>query len=154
MNKIFGKVLEGTSFNLGMERNDGLGGATYTNYTYSFSHSFYNDRIRAIVGGKVQSGNAPTNKEQTFIDNAALEYQVDKAGTQYLKLFHQRVFDNLVDGEIAETGFSYVIRRKLDALTDLFRFRRRPKPQPESQPEKKPLEATEPIEKIKNEEAK
>ncbi|SUB88453.1 Uncharacterized protein involved in outer membrane biogenesis [Porphyromonas macacae] len=154
VNKIFGKVLEGTSFNLGMERNDGLGGATYTNYTYSFSHSFYNDRIRAIVGGKVQSGNAPTNKEQTFIDNAALEYQVDKAGTQYLKLFHQRVFDNLVDGEIAETGFSYVIRRKLDALTDLFRFRRRPKPQPESQPEKKPLEATEPIEKIKNEEAK
>lgn len=123
VNNLFGKVLQGTSLNLGMELHDGQNGTgAYTNYTYSFSRSFYNDRIKAIIGGKVQSGQVPGNREQTFIDNAALEYRVDRAGSQYLKIFHKRTFDNLIEGETAETGFSYIVRRKLENLSDLFRF--------------------------------
>lgn len=123
VNNIFGKVLQGTSLNLGMELHDGENGTgAYTNYTYSFSRSFYNDRIKAIIGGKVQSGQVPGSRELTLIDNAALEYRVDRAGSQYFKIFHKRSFDNLIEGETAETGLSYIVRRKLENLSDLFTF--------------------------------
>ncbi|WP_329904345.1 translocation/assembly module TamB domain-containing protein [Porphyromonas pogonae] len=122
INNMFGKVLQGTDFNLGMEVHDGAdGGNVYTDYTYSFSKRFYNDRLRAVIGGKVQSGNVPTDREQTFIDNFALEYQLDQAGSQFLKIFHQRTNDNILEGELTETGGSYIFRRKLNNILDIFR---------------------------------
>ncbi|MDO4692030.1 MAG: translocation/assembly module TamB domain-containing protein [Porphyromonadaceae bacterium] len=126
INRAAGTLLQGTDLNIGMEVHDGAnGGNAYTDYTYSFSRRFYNDRIRIVVGGKIQSGNVPSNKEQTLIDNVALEYQLDQAGDQYLRLFHKRVTDNILEGEYTETGGGYLLKRKLNHPWDLFRFRRR-----------------------------
>ncbi len=56
------------------------------------------------------------------MDNVALEYRLDQAGAQHLKLFHKKNNENLLEGEITETGVGYVISRKLARLSDLFRF--------------------------------
>ncbi len=125
LNNLLGKSLEGTDLNVGMELHDPSGsGTAYTNYTYSFSRRFYNNRIRFVIGGKVAAGNVPTNYEQTFIDNVTLEYRLDKAGRQYLSLFHKRNSDNILEGLINETGIGYIIKGKLDRLSDLFNFLR------------------------------
>ena len=124
INKAAGKLLQGTDLSLGMDHYDGSSGeAARTDYTYSFSRRFYNDRIRIIVGGKVQSGAGAPNQGQTFLDNVSLQYQLDKSGEQYLSLYHKRVTDNILEGEFSETGVGYVLRRKLSSLRDLFRFR-------------------------------
>ena len=74
INKAAGKLLQGTDLSLGMDRYDGSSGeAARTDYTYSFSRRFYNDRIRIIVGGKVQSGAGAPNQGQTFLDNVSLQ---------------------------------------------------------------------------------
>lgn len=122
LNDLTGKLLEGTDFNVGMELHGGAeGGKTYTDYTYSFSKRFYDDRIRVVFGGKVAAGNLPANYEQTFIDNAALEYRLDRSGSQYISLFHKRNNDNLLEGIVTETGVSYILRKKSYKLGDLFR---------------------------------
>lgn len=126
LNNLTGKFLEGTDFNVGMELHDGSTtgtGNTYTDYTYSFSRRFYNDRLRFVIGGRVGAGNLPTNYEQTFVDNVTLEYRLDQAGSRYVKLFHKRNNDNLLEGIVTETGASYLMRRKLWSLKDLFLFR-------------------------------
>ena len=124
INKAAGKLLQGTDLSLGMDHYDGSSGeAARTDYTYSFSRRFHNDRIRIIVGGKVQSGAGAPNQGQTFLDNVSLQYQLDKSGEQYLSLYHKRVTDNILEGEFSETGVGYVLRRKLSSLRDLFRFR-------------------------------
>lgn len=131
INRAAGSLLQGTDLDIGMEVHDGKdGGKTYTDYTYSFSRRFYNDRIRVVVGGKIQSGNVPTNQEQTLIDNVALEYQLDQAGEQYLRLYHKRITDNILEGEYTETGGGYLIRRKLSHPWELFHFGRRKQPRP------------------------
>lgn len=124
INKAAGMLLRGTDINVGMETHDGSSGGVYRDYTYSFSRRFYNDRIRVVVGGKIQSGNVPSNQEQTLIDNVALEYQLDKAGDQHLRLYHKRITDNALEGEHTETGLGYLIKRKLSRPTDLFLFYR------------------------------
>lgn len=124
INSALGKVFEGSGLNIGMENHDGTDGSgTYTDFTYSFSKQFYNNRIRVVIGGAVASGsNIPTNKDRSLVDNVALEYRLDQAGAQHLKLFHKKNNENLLEGEITETGVGYVISRKLARLSDLFRF--------------------------------
>ena len=126
INKTAGKLLQGTDLNLGVDHYDGSSGeAARTDFTYSFSRRFYNDRIRIIVGGKVQSGAGVMNQGQTFLDNVSLQYQLDKSGEQYLSLYHKLVTDNVLEGEFTETGVGYVIRRKMSSLLDLFRRKRK-----------------------------
>lgn len=126
INKAAGDLLQGTDLNLGLEHSDGSdGGMRYTNYIYSFSRRFYNDRLRIVVGGKVQSGQEASNAQQQFIDNIAVEYQLDKAGHQHLRLYHKRITDDILEGEYSETGVGYILRRKLRTLADLWPWRRR-----------------------------
>ena len=125
LNNLTGKFLEGTDLNVGMELHNTGSGSVYTDYTYSFSRRFFNDRVRFVIGGKVAAGNLPTNYEQTFIDNVTLEYRIDKSGSQYMSLFHKRNNDNILEGLVTETGASYILRRSLYKLSDLFRPQRR-----------------------------
>lgn len=125
INSALGKVLEGSDFNIGMESHDGSSGrGVYTDVTYSFGKRFYNDRIAVRVGGSVATGaNAPSNQERSLIDNMSVEYRLDQAGAHYVRLFHNRNNQHLLEGEITETGVGYIIRRKLNRLGDLFRFK-------------------------------
>lgn len=122
LNSLTGKLLQGTDLDVGMELHDAAeSGRAYTDYTYNFSRRFYNDRLRFSIGGRVGTGNLPTNYEQTFIDNLSLEYQIDRAGRQYVRLFHKRNNDHLLEGLVTETGVGYVLRRKLNNFLELFK---------------------------------
>ncbi|GAD06956.1 translocation/assembly module TamB domain-containing protein [Porphyromonas crevioricanis] len=126
LSSMTNKLLEGSDISIGMENREGASAApSDITYTYSFSRRFFDDRIRLMVGGKVQTGANVTNREQTFIDNVTLEYRLDRAGSRYLSLFHHRNNDSMFEGEITETGASYLIRRKLMRLSNLFEFLRR-----------------------------
>lgn len=122
LNSLTNKILEGTDFNVGMELHDAAEfGSAYTDYTYSFSKRLFDDRLSVTIGGKVSTGKIPTNHEQTFIDNFNLEYRLDKAGSMYLKGFHKRNSDNLIEGLVTETGLGFIIRKKFSRLVDIFR---------------------------------
>ena len=133
INQTAGKLLQGTDLSIGMDHYDGSSGeAAHTDYTYSFSRRFYNDRIRIVVGGKVQSGANRGNQGQNFLDNVSIQYQVDKSGEQYFSLYHKRVTDNILEGEYSETGVGYVLRRKMNSLLDVFNFlKKKPKLTPQ-----------------------
>lgn len=129
INSVAGSLLQGTDISLGMESgNEGSG--AYTNYTYSFSRRFYNDRIRILIGGKIQTGNTNASRDKSLIDNVSLEYQIDQAGEHYAQIYHSLITDNVLEGEYTETGIGYSIRRKLQRLTDIFDFRRRRRANP------------------------
>lgn len=124
INTVAGNLLSGTDLSIGMEMNDGTTGNQHTSYTYSFSRRFYNDRIRLVIGGKLQTGQNVSNSEQTLVDNVALEYQLDKAGERFGRIYYKRVTDNVIEGEYNETGLGLMLRRKLNKLSEVFRFRR------------------------------
>lgn len=122
-NSLVGDALD-AEINLGIEDASEYGGAPGTFYSYSIAKRFYDDRITVQVGGQVESGNARPNATQSFIDNVSIDYRLDKAGTHYLRLFHKKNYENILDGEIIETGAGYVIRRRLYRLRDLFNFKK------------------------------
>ncbi|WP_234394755.1 translocation/assembly module TamB domain-containing protein [Porphyromonas cangingivalis] len=129
---------------LDAEINVGIEGANAetgrgTNYSYSIAKKFYNDRISVVVGGQVETGgnNAARTSGQSFINNMSIDYRLDKAGTHYVRLFHKKNYENLLDGEVIETGVGYVLRRRMARLRELFKFNLKPRPQLPEPPKEK-----------------
>ncbi len=120
INNIAGKALATTvDVNVEMEQNARLDGSTRTDYAFKFSKRFFSNRLNVIIGGKVNTGNTPSNESGTYIDNVSLEYRLDNGGTRYIRLYHEKNYDNLIEGELIENGASIVLRKKFDKLSDI-----------------------------------
>lgn len=130
INEISGTAIKNFDVNIGI--NDGLNaetGNSYTNYSFSFSKRFFNDRITVVIGGEVNSGDRPNKSagNETFINNISLEWKLNDGGNRYIRIFYDKNYQSLLEGEIIETGIGYVYKRKLNKLKELFIFKKKEK---------------------------
>ncbi|MDE5676235.1 translocation/assembly module TamB domain-containing protein [Phocaeicola sp.] len=123
ISNIAGKALD---INVGMETVDDDGGGKRTDYNFQFAKRFWNNRFRIVVGGKVSTGST-VQQDETFIDNVSIEYRLDNSGTRYVKLFHDKNYESVLEGEIIETGVGIVLRKKMSQLGELFIFKSKKK---------------------------
>lgn len=124
INKIAGNALKSIDINFGMESNsDGTNGSSGTDYNIQFTKRFWNNRFQVVIGGKISTGNDAQQEEEAFIDNISLEYRLDNSGTRYIKLFHNKNYESILDGEVIETGAGIVLRKRVSKLGELFIFK-------------------------------
>ena len=120
--------LKGVDLSFGIDTYDqytATGESARTDYSYQLSKNFFDDRIRVIVGGRYSTNADPNeNLEENLIDDIALEYMLNRRHTMFLKVFRHTDYESILEGEITQTGFGFVMRRKLLRLGDLFRFRK------------------------------
>ena len=91
---------------------DGVSGvSTRTDYSFSVAKRLWNNRIRIIIGGSVTTNNERI-QEDAVIDNISIEWRITPVGNQYLRFFYEKNFENILEGEIRETGVGYAYRRK------------------------------------------
>ena len=132
INNIAGSALKTIDINFGMEKTEqGENGRSGMDYNFQFAKRFWNNRFRIVIGGKISTGNA-ANQDDSFIDNVSLEYRLDNSGTRYVKLFHDRKYANVLEGEVVETGAGIVLRKKVSHLGELFIFKRKKKKEKEN----------------------
>jgi hypothetical protein len=126
INHITGNLLTGVDFNFGMESYDGTAYGTgwRTNYSFRFSKRFYNDRLNVILGGLVSAGDV-ASENNSFINDASIEYRLDAGGSRYARIFYNRQYESMLEGEITKYGAGVVFRRKMRRLLDLFTFRKK-----------------------------
>ena len=117
------------NFSVGIENHNGSqpGDNRGTDYSFRYSQRFFNDRVQVVIGGKVSTGSNATNDTESFIDNISLEYRLDTSGSRYIRVFHNKNYESVLDGEITETGVGVVFRKRMDNLGELFIFKRRNK---------------------------
>jgi hypothetical protein len=122
-NQISNVVGQSMDISLGMESTNNAEGGRGTDYNFQFAKRFWNNRFRIVIGGTVSTGNA-AKKDETFIDNVAIEYRLDNSGTRYVKLFHEKNYESVLEGEVIETGLGVVLRKKVSNLGELFIFKK------------------------------
>lgn len=122
ISNIAGNALQSIDLSFGMEDGTASDGSSTTDYSFRFAKRFWGNRVSIIVGGKVSTG-AKANATDSFIDDVSIEYRLDDSGTRYVKLFHEKNFDSLLDGEITEMGGGVVLRKKMTRFGELFIFR-------------------------------
>ncbi len=129
ISNIAGNALKTVDVSIGVEGNYATDGTTQggTDYSFRFAKRFWNNRLSVIIGGRISTGNEATAEGEgnSFIDDISLEWRLDDSGTRYVKLFHTKNYESILEGEIIETGVGLVLRRKVDRLGELFIFRRR-----------------------------
>lgn len=132
INSLAGGI-KGANISVGVEdRTSSETGDTQKDFSFRYSQRFFNDRVQIVIGGKVSTGANATNNAESFIDNISLEYRLDASGTRYVRVFHNKNYESILDGEITETGVGLVLRRKMDRLGELFIFRKK-KTEPEAE---------------------
>ena len=130
INSLAGSAFQSinASFTMGMEdRTAAETGDKQTDYSFRYSQRLFNDRVQIVIGGKVTTGANATNDAESFIDNISLEYRLDTSGTRYVRVFYDKNYESVLDGEITETGVGLVLRRKMDRLGELFIFKKKKK---------------------------
>lgn len=126
INNLVGNAMNRTvDINVGVtDLEDATTGDTYKNYSFSFTKRFWNDRLKVIIGGEVNNNaNATTN--ESFINNVSLEWKISNSGNRYLRLFYDKNYESILEGEIIETGIGYVYKRKLNSLNELLIFNKK-----------------------------
>lgn len=125
INNIAGNAMNSVNISVGItDIENAETGSTYKNYSFSFAKKFWNDRFTVVIGGEVNSGDTH-NRNESFINNVSLEWKVSENSNRYIRLFYDKNYESILEGEIIETGVGYVYKRKLDNLKELFLIRRK-----------------------------
>lgn len=127
INNIAGQALStAVDVNVGMEQSTRDDGSTRTDYAFKFSKRFFSNRSTSSSAGSVNAdGSTVQNESGAYIDNVSLEWRLDSGGTRYVRLYHEKNYDNLLEGELIENGGSVVLRRKFDRLSDLIIWKKK-----------------------------
>lgn len=131
INDIAGDAMKSVSINVGINtdiENKETGGS-YSNYSFNLVKRFFNNRFTIVIGGEVNSGDTP-EEENSFINNISLEWQLTDGGNRYLRIFYDKNYESILEGEITEAGVGYIYRRKLSSLSELLFIKPRNKQQP------------------------
>ena len=122
INELASSAIKSVSVNIGINdaRNPETGD-TYKNYSFNLRKRFRNDRVTLVIGGELNDGNNLTNNE-SFINNASLEWKIGNSGNMYIKLFYEKNYESLLEGEITEGGIGFLYKRKVDNLKKLLIF--------------------------------
>lgn len=117
---IAGSALKSVDVSFGVADNKMRDGTVSTDYSFRFAKRLWGNRISIIIGGKVTTGIRKNN--DSFIDDISLEYRLDDSGTRYVRLFYEKNFDTILDGQVTKTGAGLVFRKKMNRFDELFIF--------------------------------
>lgn len=120
---LAGSALKTVNISFDMENYDDAGGKR-TDYNFKYAQRFFNDRVQVVIGGTISTGQ-DAEQTESFIDNVSLEYRLDDSGTRYVRLYHDKNYESVFEGEVTETGVGLVLRKKVNNLGELFIFRRK-----------------------------
>ena len=135
INNMLGSLLGEVPFSFDVNTYDGTDGkGRRIDYLGRFYKGFMNDRLYTTLGMRY-STNDPVTGDRFYIDDASLEYRLDTEGSRFIRIFTQKDYENLFEGEIRKSGIEVIFRRKTRRFRDLFDFRRQSSIRKEEDPD-------------------
>lgn len=133
LNSLTSRYVKGVDLSFGIDQYDRtVDGSTSsaTSYSYQLSKSLFDNRFKILVGGNYSTDAESDDIAENLISDISLEYILKQTNTLSMsaKLFRHTGYESILEGEITEMGVGLVMRRKLNNLLHLFRFRRNRKP--------------------------
>jgi hypothetical protein len=122
---MLGSLFGDVPFSFDVNTYDGTQGmGRRVDYIGRFYKDFFNERLNTTLGLRY-STNDPVFGNGFFLDDMSFEYRFDTDGSRAVKIFGNKEYENMFEGEINKIGASFSLRRKVKRFKDLFNFRRR-----------------------------
>jgi hypothetical protein len=61
------------------------------------------------------------------LNNISLEYQLDSAASRYLKVYNERSYEDVFEGEVVKTGVGITFRKRYWSIKDIWRRKEKDK---------------------------
>lgn len=95
-----------------------------TELELGLSKQFFNDRVVVKVAGSFDvEGNERQRNTSDFAGDVRIEYKLTEDGRYRLVGFRQNEYDNLIQGEISETGVGIIFVRDYNTFKELFKLK-------------------------------
>lgn len=121
---MLGSLLGDVPFSFDVNTYDGTQGmGRRIDYIGRFYKDFFNERLNTSLGLRYSTKD-PIYGNKFYLDDISFGYMLDTDGSRSVKVFRNKEYENMFEGEIAKIGASFSLRRKVKRFQDLFVFRR------------------------------
>ena len=132
LNQLAGSLIKGVDVNFGVTSGTDYSTGTAaerTDLNVTVSKKLLNDRLRVNVGSSFQL-EGPSNSNQSSSNPAgdlSVDYQLTKDGRYLVRVYRLNEYEGVIDGQVIETGVSFILTFDYDKLSELFTGRKEAK---------------------------
>ena len=144
LNQLAGSLIKGVDVNFDLNSNEDYTTGTRQNQTHlnvAVSKSLFNDRIRVSVGSNFELEQTnPNQSASTIAGDVNLDYKLSKDGRYMIRVYRKDQYESVVEGQVVETGLSFILTFDYDQFRELFENRKTEKKLKKQKPRKKEAE--------------
>ncbi len=132
LNQLAGSLISGVdlNFNLTSGQDYSTGQAeNRTDLNVGVSKKLLNDRIRVNVGSNFELEGPQDSKRNAsnIAGDVSIDYQLSKDGRYRLRAYRKNQYEGVIEGQIIETGLTFMLSYDYDQFKELFEGRKEKK---------------------------
>ncbi len=131
LNSLTKTTISGIDISFGVntyvQATEGGGEETKTSLSYDVKKKFADDRAQMSVSGRMNDLNKQPGASDFSLNNISLEYQLDSAASRYLKVYNERSYEDVFEGEVVKTGVGITFRKRYWSIKDIWRRKEKDK---------------------------
>lgn len=125
LDQLAGSLIKGVNihFDLNNEQDFSTGSEIdYTELDVAVSKKLFNERVEVSVGSNFDvMGVGPANQSASNLaGDVSVDYKLSKDGRYRLRAYRQNQYDEVVEGQVVETGLSFILTLDYNSLKELF----------------------------------
>ncbi|HVX51548.1 MAG TPA: translocation/assembly module TamB domain-containing protein, partial [Chitinophagaceae bacterium] len=132
LNNLAASLIKGVdiNFDVNSEQDYSTGvQQTRTDVNVSVSKKLLNDRLVVNVGGNVglqgPANNVTAVQNSSVSGNFSVDYKLSRDGRYRLRAYRQNDYQEIIEGQVMETGVSFILTMDYDKFKELFQKRKR-----------------------------
>ncbi|MBC8035062.1 MAG: translocation/assembly module TamB domain-containing protein, partial [Chitinophagaceae bacterium] len=129
LNNFAGNLIKGFDVNFDLESQDDFSTGKLqnsTNLNVGVSKSLFNDRVSVSVGSSINvEGPQQTQQASTLIGDVSVDYKITPNGRYRVRGYRQNETDAIVEGQIIETGASFIYVIDYNEFRELFHSKKK-----------------------------
>ncbi|MFS8615393.1 MAG: translocation/assembly module TamB domain-containing protein [Solitalea sp.] len=125
LNRLAGDLIAGVDLNFDLESTEDYSTGEKvdrTDLNVGLSKNLLNDRITVNVGSSFGlEGQETRGQASTIAGDVSVDYRLSRDGRYLLRAYRQNEYEGVIEGQIIETGLSFIISLDYDKFKELFK---------------------------------
>ncbi len=137
LNRLAGNLIRGVDLTFGVNSGSDYSTGSLTQRTdlsVGLSKRLLNDRLKVNVGSSfgLEGPTAPNQQASNIAGDVSVDYQLSKDGRYVVRAYRRNNYEGLVEGQVIETGATFIFRIDYDNFNEFFRKPRNKETRPAS----------------------
>jgi translocation and assembly module TamB len=100
---------------------------TKTSLSYDVRKSLLHDRAQIEISGRVNDYTNTQSSSNLSLNNFSFKYQLDSSANKFIKVYNERSYEDVFEGEVIKTGVGFIYRKNYRVLSDIWKKEKKSK---------------------------